>query len=103
MGVTYIKREGVNGGMMLDGSMMVDVIAYKAVLTVPLNPMTAGEQSALLDAVCADYVNVRYFDVKTNAYRTAQFIPTIGTTSAVILRAGSAKWFSGLAITFEER
>ena len=103
MATTYVKREGVNGGMMLDGSMTVDVIAYKARLVIPLNPMTASEQAALINAVCDSYVSVYYFDSRTNAYRTAQFIPDIGTTNVAILRAGNVKWFNGLAITLEER
>ena len=103
MSTTYQKREGSNGGMMLDGSMTVDVIAYKAVLTIPMNPMLASEQAALISEVTTDYVNVYYFDVKTGGYRTAIFIPDIGTTSAVILRDGENKYFSGLVLTLTER
>ena len=103
MATTYQKREGNNGGMMLDGSMTVDVIAYKAVLTIPLNPMLADEQAALISTVATDYVDVYYFDAKTGGYRTAMFIPDIGMTSAVIMKSDGNKYFSGLALTLTER
>lgn len=103
IGVTYEKREGKFGAMMLDGTMMSDVIDHKSVLTVPLNTMKSAEQSALLRAVLAKYVTVEYFEPRYDGIRTAQFIPDVGTTRAAIINSNGEKWYEGLALTLTER
>ena len=103
IGFGYEKREGSNGGMMLDGSETVDVLAWKSVLTIPMNPMTKDEQSAVLQEVMSDYVTVYYYEPKIAGYKSASFIPTVGASSAAILRVDGAYWFQGLALTLRER
>lgn len=100
--LSYSVRSGSNGGMMLDGSQTIDILAYKAVISVDMNPMSDAECSQLLSLVQRNYVTVTYFDIKTNSVRTAEFIPKIGTASPVILRDGK-KVFDGMTLTLEER
>lgn len=69
--VSYRKVDGGAGGTMLTGETTVDVLAIKAVITVPLMPMFESQLNALIaNALSSDYPTLRYFDPRTNAYRT---------------------------------
>lgn len=99
--VGYEAREGPNGGMMQDGSMCVDILAWKAVLTLPCNDLRSEDQAALLTACMKPYISVTYWDTKTNAERKATFIPAVGSSNLAMIRGG-IKWFSGMSITLTE-
>lgn len=101
--VGYIKREGGFGGMMQDGSMRVDILARKAVLTLTANSLKSDAQAALLSACAKDYVTVTYFDTMSNRTREAEFIPDIGDQTVGILSADGTNWFTGMIITLTER
>ena len=45
---SYDRREGSNGGLMLDGSKTVDLIASKLVVSVAFNPMPQSIHMQLL-------------------------------------------------------
>lgn len=100
--VGYNVRTGSNGGMMLNGEMTVDILAYKAVITWPLNDMTAADLAAIQTAVLTDYVTVTYWDTKTNASRQAVFMPKISSAKIGILRT-SGKWWKDITLTLEEK
>lgn len=100
--VGYNVRTGSNGGMMLNGEMTVDILAYKAVITWPLNDMTAADLAAIQTAVLTDYVSVLYWDTKTNASRQAVFMPKISSAKIGILRT-SGKWWKDITLTLEEK
>ena len=102
--VGYEKRTGNNGGTMLDGSETVDILAWKAVLTLTGNAMPSEKLAALLTACMKDYVQVTFFDVKSNGERTASFIPDIGAASIGLIASGAAKWFrEGIVLTLREK
>ena len=102
--VGYEKRTGNNGGTMLDGSETVDILAWKAVLTLTGNAMPSEKLSALLTACLKDYVQVTFFDVKINGERTAAFIPDVGPASIGLISSGVAKWFrEGIVLTLREK
>lgn len=103
MSVQYTKREGNNGGIMMDGSLTVDILAWKAVITLPFNPMPADKQSQLMKAVANSYVMVKYFDPMENKYATKEFNADFGTTHVTLFASDGARWFEGLTIVLTER
>lgn len=100
--VGYEKREGSNGGLMLDGSETVDILAYKAVVTVQTNTLTDSEAAALVSALLKPYVQLTYWDLKTGGDRTASFIPDVDT-AGILLFDGKTPYFSEFQITLRER
>ena len=101
--VSYIRREGANSGVMLDGSRTVDTLARKAVIVWELNALTSNQLAAILSACSADYVEVTYFDTKTGAARTATFIPEIGEQDFAFERHGLKCFKDGISLRLEEK
>jgi len=100
---SYEPRMGNNGGMMLDGSEMTDILAWKAVLSLSCNSLTEAEMSALLSACVKEYVEVTFWDPKEAKERTAYFMPSLGVGSVALLEPNAPSWFDGLTITLRER
>ena len=102
--VRYDPREGENGGMMLDGSMMVDILAWKAVLTLPCNDLTGDRLSALLQATLKAEISVTFLDTKLNAQRTATFInPDLSDQTLTLQTAAGVRWYNGMTLTLTEK
>lgn len=101
--VSYIKREGGNGGTMLDGSITVDILAFKTVITWDITALTSTKLSTLIDACLHDYVEVTYLDPLTNSTQTANFVVDVGTLDFAFQRHGIAYFNSGTTITFTQR
>ena len=102
--VTYTKVHGSNEGVMLDGSYTEDTIAVKAVVSSPLLPLTADQQSAFLaDLFSDDYATVYYFDPKKNAYRTAVMLYEVQSTQYRGYGGTAHEYWTGLAVTFTDR
>lgn len=102
--VFYEKREGINGGMMLDGSLTVDVLAWKAVLQLPVNGLPADKMAKLVTACTKPYINVEYFDLRTNAQRTGvPFIPTLSEGSLSLINGEGTQWYYGAVLTLQEK
>ena len=101
--LAYEKREGNNGGMMKDGSMTVDVLAWKAVLKIKTDGLKAERMQELLSHLIADYVTVTFFDSRTNAERTGEFIPSVVDVPISHFKDGVVKWYNSTQITLTER
>lgn len=101
--VQYEKREGSNGGLMKDGSMTVDIVAWKAVIKVKTKGATASAFSALLNTLITDYVDVTFMDPKTNTLRTATFIPDKVEAPMAYFVDGDVRWYNSTTITLTER
>lgn len=101
--VEYELREGGNGGMMLDGSLTVDVLARKMVCHFALNAIRSTALQAIQLLVQQDYVSATVFDPRINTTYTAQFIPTIDTQSLAFIREGVLWFREGTVITLRER
>ena len=100
--VGYEKREGSNGGLMLDGSETVDILAFKAVVTVSTNGMRSEELAQLLTALLKPYVQLLFFDTRINDTRTATFIPDV-SAAPLGFAAPDRKIFDTFQITLRER
>ena len=68
-GVSYLKIEGDNGGTTLDGTLVEDVLAWKAVVNLPCIDLDEDMLSRLLTACMADSLSVEYYDLKTKKIR----------------------------------
>lgn len=102
--VSYKKIFGNNGGVMLDGSTVEDVLAIKAVITFPCLPWTESNFNTLLSSIYGSaYASIYYFDPRTNAYRTIDCIYSeISGTHRITNINGQEIWTSG-ALEFTER
>lgn len=98
----YITREGSNGGVMLDGTKVVDIIAYKAKITWPLNDMRDTDLAAIQSACQTPEVTVTFWDTLTNAQRTSTFIPSFSEQKIGILRSPGL-WWKGISLVLEEK
>ncbi len=101
--VQYIRREGVNSGLMLDGSTTIDVLAFKAVIEWDLTAMTSAQFSNVCNACIKNEVTVTFFDPKTNAERTAVFFPTLGQANYAFSRHNLHYFRDGAVLTLEEK
>ena len=102
--VRYEIREGTNGGMMLDGSMMVDILARKAVVVLPCNDLTGDRLAALLQATLKAEISVTFLDTKLNAQRTATFInPELSDQTLTLQTVAGVRWYSGMTLTLTEK
>ena len=100
--VGYTTRTGPNGGVMLDGTKVVDIIAYKAVITWPLNDMRDTDLASIQSACQTAEVTVTFWDTLTNAQRTSTFLPTFSAQKIGILRS-TGKWWKGISLSLEEK
>lgn len=100
--VGYITRTGSNGGVMLDGTRVVDIIAYKASITWPLNDLRDTDLAAIQTACQTPEVTVTFWDTLANAQRTSVFIPVFSTQKIGILRS-TGKWWKGISLNLEEK
>lgn len=98
----YEERLGANGGMMLDGSETVDVLARKLVWDLVCNDLSDSDLVQLLPLCCRDYVTVTCPDPATGQTKTAKFIPSVGRASTLLAENG-VQWFTGLALSFREK
>ena len=102
--VGYKKIRGRNGGTMLDGSTTEDIIAIKAVVTLPLMPLSEEQLNELIaDIYGGDYVTLYYFDIRTNAYIEAEFMYSEITGRHIMQNAFDTEmWLAG-SLTLTER
>lgn len=102
--VQYTEVKGKNEGLLLNGSYEKDVIAVKAVVTVPLVPMTEEQVSNLLQNVfSATYASVYYFDLRMNAYRSAVMMYETGEIQYCGRGANNNEYWKGPALVFTDK
>lgn len=100
----YTDREGTNAKTMLDGTKIVDRLARKNTLSVPMIPLSESQLKTLVTAIAKDYVPVTYFDLNLADVKTGTFIPDpISSATYVIDSASGEHWFKGIRITLMEK
>lgn len=104
--VTYKKVLGANSCYTLDGKYHEDVLAYKAIITTELMPMTSTQLSDLVTAV-KNCKNATYFDTMTNSVVTKEVIAILDSASLVFNAQNKIYWGDtnrkGITLTIEER
>lgn len=97
--IQYETRDGGNGGTMLDGTYITDMLARKAKITLSSN--VGADTEALLAALQDEYVTVAY-TAPTGGDVTGMFSVEIGTFSAAMYRDGQIIWDNGATVTLTE-
>lgn len=99
----YEQREGDNGGIAKDGSNILDILAYKAVITCETNGITGDDLAALLTLLQGDFLQVTFTDTRTNTDRTALMHATIGESQNAFWKGDSIVWYKSTQLMFVER
>lgn len=103
MKVSYKKVLGENGGTMLSGDRVEDVLAWKAVVTLPCMPLTETQQADFLTKAQSDDPTLYYFDPKAKAYRTIHYMATIKETVYRGAGGTGTEYWTGLVLIAEEK
>ena len=100
--VELIPRDGGRGGMMQDGSMTVDILAWKALYSIGCNDLKGARLAQLQSACAKSYVQATVYDPETGEERSGTFIPRLsGSTTRLFV--GGVVWFGGATLTLEEK
>lgn len=103
--VGYKPILGANSCYTLDGKYHEDILAYKAIITTELLPMTATQLSAIINA-CQNCKEVEYLDTKTNEYVIKEAKATLSTATLVFNTQSKQFWNDslqkGVILTIEE-
>lgn len=101
--IQYEERMGDNGFLALSGDQELDILAYKPIITWPLNALWSDELAQLKTAIrSATFVPVSYFDTDTNQTKTAYFHGSISQES-VPLVSSRGYMLSGMTLTLRAR
>ena len=100
--VEDIPRDGGRGGMMQDGSMTVDVLAWKELHQIGCNDLPDTRWAQLRKACAKSYVQAIIYNPDTKATRTGIFIPRLSASSTRLFLNGVI-WFGGATLTLEEK
>lgn len=104
--VNYKKIVGDNSMTTLDGVYHEDVLAYKAVISTQLKPMTSDKLKSVITA-CSNCNTATYYDPKTGEVVTKFAIATLSSASVVLNSSSNTIWnnntSSGVLLTIEER
>lgn len=101
--VKYVKVHGNNGGTMLAGNTVEDVLTKKARITMPLYPTTLEEaEDMIADIYGNDYATVQFYDLKSKAYKTSECIYEEIEAKPLLLSVdGNDYWYCGELIFTE--
>ena len=102
MKVTYVKVLGENGGTMLNGDLLEDVLAWKAKVTIPCMPLTETQQADFLTKATADHPTLYYFDPRRNAYRTIHYMADVAEATYKGKGGTNVDYWTGYVLTAEE-
>lgn len=104
--VSYKKVLGSNSCYTLDGTYHEDVLAYKALVQVPLKYMTPETLAELVESV-ETCVKATYFDTKENGEVTKEVIVNLSTANLVMNKGSKVYWSdsekTGMVLTIEEK
>ena len=102
MKVTYAKVLGENGGTMLNGDLLEDVLAWKAKVTLDCMPLTEVQMTDFLSKAMADHPILYYFDPRKNAYRTIHYMADVAEATFKGAGGTGTEYWTGYVLTAEE-
>lgn len=100
--VSYKRILGPNSFTTLDGTYHEDVIAKKAIVDVPLNPLTAANLATLTDAVYKA-TSATFYDSETGVNVTKSVTASLSTASVIMTKGTTQYWGEELVLTLEEK
>ena len=99
-GVKWLRNDvdGSNAGRMQNGEMMRDYIATKYRWDITCRPLTAAEQSVVLQLIQPVYIEVKYTDPLTNTVvQDVQYYSNNFPSTFLISRTDGTEYWTGLA------
>lgn len=100
-GVNYEAVLGPAGGVMINGVLRQDVLAYRPIVTMGFIPLTDAQARALLtDIQAADTAELYYYDTK-QGYRTMKAAYEMSDMTAQCDLVGGDYWI-GLSVVFTD-
>ena len=102
MKVTYKKVLGSNGGTMLNGDLIEDILAWKAKVTLPCMPLTEAQMTDFLSKAMAGHPTLYYFDPRRNAYRTIHYMASVAEAAYRGAGGTGTEYWTGYVLTAEE-
>lgn len=103
MKVTYKKILGENGGTMQNGDIVEDVLAWKAVVTLPCLPLTETQQADFLTKAMSDNPLLYYFDPRANGYRKIHYKADVSKATYRGAGGTGVEYWTGFVLTAEEK
>ena len=101
--VGYNFVNGPNGGVMEDGTEIIDRRGVLATITWPLNDLSAADLSKLMDICLRDtYLSVRFRDTWGNKNRSGTFTADISQQQILLEDSNGTRWFRGPVLTLRE-
>ena len=100
--VAYRKVVGPNSFTTLDGTTHEDIIAKKAVVSVPLNQMNST-QLAALTAACYNAKRATFFDTESGGNVTKDVSASLSEVSVLMTKNGTKYWGTEILLTLEEK
>lgn len=99
----YTPVNGPNGGIMEDGTEVIDRRGQMATIAWPMNDLPAADLSRLLDICLRDpYVSVLFRDTWGNKRRTGVFTAQVGQQQFLLTDNDGSRWFCGPMLTLRE-
>ena len=102
MKVAYAKVLGSNGGTMLNGDLIEDVLAWKAKVTLDCMPLTEAQMTDFLTKATATHPTLYYFDPRKNAYRTIHYMANVAEAAYKGAGGTGTDYWTGYVLTAEE-
>ena len=102
-GVTYEKREGTNGGKTQDGTLIEDILCWKAVVNLPCIDLEEAVLAELLQVCKAKEVRFEYYDLTEQKTRPIDASVTIGEATFLLEDCDGIRVYTGMAVTMREK
>ena len=101
--VGYTSIDGGGGKYMLDGTMSVDELNKKAVLTIPLYPLTNDQLRSLLSVLMPEPVHLVTYDDPWIGTRSVRMIRSMPTQKSRGKGGTGNDYWTGTVLTLTEK
>lgn len=101
--VTYEKREGTNGGQTQDGTLIEDILCWKAVIGLPCIDLEETVLAALLQACKVKDISFEYYDPSEQKSRLINASVEIGEATFLLEDCDGIRVYTGMAVTMREK
>lgn len=95
--------DGANAGRMQDGTMQRDRISTKYRWDVTCRPLSAVEQSTILQLIQPEYITVRYTDPLNNIVSEDEYYSNNFPSTYLIKHTNGTEYWTGLAFPVIQR
>lgn len=101
--VRYVRVQGNNGGMMQDGTTLLDTLKYNAAVDLPTFALNEEQLAELLAEIVTDYITLYFYSPAIKGYTTVSAIPSEPTVRYRGHGADGNAYWTGEVITLTEQ